>query len=91
MPKQVDFNDSNKNLKEGQFPFKLQNEFRAPENAVIDRKSQNSVIDEESLMGFNEVSLRDDDEKSAKNPSFVNKNQLDDKVRRNLEKYEFNF
>lgn len=78
---------------EQQYPFKLQNEFRVPETAVARREASNrdkSVIDENSFIGYNEVSLRDDDEMSNKDPT-VSKNDLDEKVRRNLEKYEFKF
>lgn len=79
-------------MQKGDFPFKLQEDFRVPETAKLnlDKKENNSVIDENSFMGYNEVSLRDDDHVSQ-NDAVVSKNQLDDKVRRNLEKYEFNF
>lgn len=78
---------------QGQYPFKMQNEFRAPEGALARREPSNrdkSVIDENSFIGYNEVSLRDDDEMSNKDPA-VSKNDLDENVRRNLEKYEFKF
>jgi hypothetical protein len=75
------------------YPINFQNEFKAPHysakmpNEPI-ANEEPSILDEKSFMEYDDVSLRDPGNLTPRDDGL--KGQLDDRVKRNLEKYEFN-
>ena len=75
------------------YPINFQNEFSAPLYSAkkpngIGETEPPSILDEKSFMEYDDVSLKDPTNLTPRGDGL--KGQLDDRVKRNLEKYEFN-
>ena len=81
------------------YPINFQNNFRGPSPGVFKthssagRDESRSIIDEKSFIEYDEVSMKqftsNNTNKRPSDPDIVSRNQLNETVRKNLEKYTF--
>ena len=94
-PKAMNF----KKKDENNYPINYQNQFKSPSPGMYrtptshDKEDSKSIIDEKSFMEYDEVSMKQYNSNNVNerpgDPEVVSRNQLNETVRKNLEKYAF--